>query len=82
MNGLIQYEVVRVRKILFPEQDYDDWAVNQRKPQVGDTGILIEILEAPGLQPRYVVESIGADGMTIFLSDFDAEEIESIRKEN
>lgn len=80
MNPLIQYEMVRVRKILYPEQDYDGWELNKRKPEVGDTGTLIDIFEMAGLPTRYVVEFPGADGITIFLSEFDEEEIESIIK--
>ena len=77
-HPLVQYEEVRVRKILFPGENYDGWMLNQRKPAVGDTGVLIDILEMPGLPPRYVVESSDADGITIFLSEFDSEEIEPI----
>jgi hypothetical protein len=82
MSRFIQYEMVRVRKILFPESDYDGWRLNKRKPQVGDTGTLIDILEVKGLPPRYAVESSGKDGITIFLSEFIAEEIEPVRNEN
>ena len=81
MSRLIQYETVRVRKILHPEDDYDGWKLNKRKPQVGDTGTLIDILSAPNLPLRYVVESSGADGVTIFLSEFEEYEIEPIRNE-
>ena len=80
MSQLIQYEMVCVRKILFPESDYDGWRINKRKPQVGDTGTLIDILEVEGLPSKYVVESSGKDGLTIFLSEFLAEEIEPIGK--
>lgn len=76
MDRLVQYGRVRVRKILFPDQDYDGWRLNQRRPRAGDTGILIEILQAPEAPPRYVVECSGANGITIFLSEFDAQEIE------
>jgi len=82
MSRFIQYEIVCVRKILFPESDYDGWKLNKRKPQVGDTGTLIDILEATDSPPRYVVEASGKDGITIFLSEFTAEEIEPVRNEN
>ena len=79
MSQLIQYETVRVRKILHAEDDYDGWKLNQRKPQVGDTGTLIDILSVPNLPLRYVVELSGADGVTIFLSEFEEDEIEPIK---
>ena len=81
MKRLAQYEAVRVRKIRYPDDDYDGWKVNKRKPQAGDTGILIDILNAANLPPRYVVESSGDDGVTIFLSEFDEDEIEPIKNE-
>jgi hypothetical protein len=78
MKELIQYETVRVRKIQYPDDDYNAWKVNKRKPQAGDTGILIDVLKSVNLPPRYVVESSGDDGVTIFLSEFDVDEIEPI----
>ena len=73
-----QYGLVRVRQLLEPAVDYDGWRVNQRPPQVGDVGALLDILYAPGLPDRYVVESAGADGITAWLGDFAAEELEAV----
>jgi hypothetical protein len=52
--------------------------VNQRPPQVGDTGTLLEILQTPGFLDRYVVDSSGPDGITIWLGDFAREELEAV----
>jgi hypothetical protein len=38
MERLKQYGLVRVRLLLQPAMEYDDWRVNQRPPQVGDVG--------------------------------------------
>ena len=46
---LEQYSLVRVRQLLHPPEYYDGWRINQRPPQVGDVGYLIDILQAPGL---------------------------------
>ena len=73
-----QYGLVRVRRLVSPPAEYDGWRVNKRPPQTGDVGILLDILRAPGLPDRYVVESSGADGVTIWLSDFAPEELESV----
>lgn len=78
MVSLEQYELVRIRQLLQPVAEYDGWRVNQRPPQVGDVGTLLDILHAPGLSDRYVVESSGADGVTVWLGDFAAEELDPL----
>jgi hypothetical protein len=78
MERLKQYGLVRVRQLLRPGVEYDGWRVNQRPPQVGDVGTLLDILHAPGTPDRYVVESSGADGITVWLGDFAAAELEAV----
>jgi hypothetical protein len=74
----IQYGLVRVVRLLQPLDEYDGWRVNQRPPQIGDVGCLIDTLEAPGWPNKYVVELSGSDGCDIWLADFFAEEIEPV----
>lgn len=70
------YGGVRVCRLDRPPESYDGWGANQRPPAVGDPGTLIDILEASGLPDRFVVESSSPDGITIWLADFSAEELE------
>ena len=72
-----QYSLVRVRQLLRSPSDYDGWGFNQRPPQVGDTGTLLDILQASGSSDGYVVECSGSDGVTVWLGVFSAEELES-----
>lgn len=67
---------VRIRQLLQTEADYDGWGFNERPPQIGDVGTLVDVLKALGLPNKYVVESSAPDGRTIWLSDFFAEELE------
>lgn len=78
MAELRQYEWVRIVRLLHPPEHYNSWGVNERAPTVGDTGCLIEILEAPDGAVAYVVECPGPDGGTIWLDDFLAEELEPV----
>lgn len=78
MKILREYEEVRVRRLLRPPGAYDGWRVNPRPPRVGDVGTLIDILATPGADPGYVVECSGPDGVTIWLGDFTAEELEPV----
>ncbi len=82
MTELIEYSLVRVVQMFRPSNEYDDWGVNQRDPQIGDTGTFIDILHAPGLPDKYVVENSGDDGIPIWLSDFFADEIQVVEPPN
>ena len=80
MGQLRQYERVRVVRLLGPPERYDGWRVNKRAPAIGDTGSLIDILHAPDGAVDYVVEASGPDGVTIWLGEFLADEIEPIER--
>jgi hypothetical protein len=82
MAELKEYCIVRVVKLSRPIKEYDDWGLNQRNPQIGDTGTLIDKLHAPNLADKYVVESTDDDGKPIWLSDFFADEIEPINAQH
>ncbi|WP_156401405.1 hypothetical protein [Duganella sp. Root1480D1] len=75
---LKEYEFVRVRQLIQSAGHLDGWRVNQRAPAPGDVGTLLDILTAPGLPNKYVVECSGKDGITIWLADFYEEEIERV----
>lgn len=75
--SLHQYNLVRIRQLLRRPDEYDGWSLNQRAPRIGDTGAIVDILHAAGLPDHYVVESSGPDGITIFLGEFVAEELEA-----
>jgi hypothetical protein len=78
--SLQEYEMVRVRQLLSSPEDYDGWCVNLRPPRIGDIGTVLNTLEAPGLPARYVVESSQPDGITVWFSDFQEEELECIER--
>jgi hypothetical protein len=76
MERLVQYQIVRVVKLLGEPEQYHGWKLNRRPPAVGDTGTLLNVLCAPGLRDRYVVECCEPDGTTVWLGDFDAAELQ------
>ena len=78
MTSLNQYGIVRVVQMLHPLEEYDSWHANKRAPQIGDTGTIVEILQAPNLPNKYVVEAVEPDGTPLWLSDFDADEIAAV----
>ena len=76
MTTLEQYQLVRVRQLLQPPSEYDGWRVNKRPPKIGDVGTLVDILHADGLKERFVVECCKTDGTTVWLADFDRDELD------
>lgn len=79
MNKLNLYTRVRVCKLVREEESYDGWEINQRPPRVGDVGHLMDILEAPDLPDRFVVEMTDpSDGTVVWLSEFQREELEPL----
>lgn len=77
-DAIRAYAEVRVRHLLQSPTDYDSWLMNQRAPRVGDVGTVVDILRAPGLPDRYVVECSDSDGTDVWLADFLREELEPV----
>lgn len=77
MNSIFSpYVYVRIRQLLQEEQAYDGWRINEHSPMVGDYGTVVDVLRAAGLPDKYVVECCQADGSTLWLAEFFAEELE------
>lgn len=78
MNQLQHHHLARIVQLRHALEEYDGWRLNHRPPHVGEVGIIVDILEAPGLRKKYVLECSASDGTTIWLGDFDAEEIDAV----
>jgi hypothetical protein len=65
MSNFAQYAVVRVLEIAWAADTYDGWKLNQRAPQIGDIGTIIDILHAEGHPDHYVVECTDSLGLTV-----------------
>jgi hypothetical protein len=72
------YDHVRIKKEVPPSARSNGWALNQRAPQVGDSGAVVEVLSIPGEPELYVVECVDGAGRTVWLEEFTADEIERI----
>ena len=78
-TDLKPYVVVKVRQLTQVPEAYNGWKLNQRHPQVGDVGTLVDVLTGFSMPSKYVVESCAADGLTIWLADFFKEELELVQ---
>ncbi len=81
MGSLLQYNIVRVRKLLHKDNEYyDPWHINKKTPQIGDTGTIVEIVHAPRHSDGYIVEMLENGPNTACLSIFEEEELELIEE--
>lgn len=69
------YDQVRVRQVSARVRT-NAWAIDERAPQAGDSGAVVEVLHAPGKADLYVVECVDSSGHTVWLADFAADELE------
>ena len=67
-----EYGVVRVARLLRPFRPFQGTPGVCRAPQVGDTGTIVYDYDVTS----FAVECINTDGMTVWLADFYAEELE------
>lgn len=83
MADLVQYGLARVKAILRDPEQYDGWKINKRPPQVGDIGTITDILQGPGASAHLIVEMLDpSSGTTIWLSEFEEEELEPVTEKS
>lgn len=79
MTDLVQYELALVKVVLRDPDKYDGWKINKRPPHVGDIGTITDILQAPGAPDHFIVEMLDpSSGTTIWLSEFEREELKPV----
>jgi hypothetical protein len=81
--GFREYSLVRIRRLLRPSEAYDGWRSNLRSPRTGDEGIVVDILNAPGVPGTYLYivecrECIEPGGEPLWLGEFSEEELEPL----
>lgn len=75
------FTTVCIKQFVSATNDYDNFGFNQRPPQVGDTGAVVDILTAEMRPSKYVVESVASNGDTVWLAEFFAEELEVVQSQ-
>jgi hypothetical protein len=77
MERFEELDVVRVRQLLQPERHFDGTEGCKRPPRVGDRGTIVFVQAERGGPACYTVEMVDADGYTVWLADFEADELEA-----
>lgn len=78
MTILREYDVVRVAKLLTSERKFDGTDGVKRAPEVGDTATIVHLYESDSPAGAVVAESVDAHGNTIWLADFQPDELELV----
>ena len=74
MNGFPEHSVVRITRLLQANRPIQGSEKVMRPPLMGDIGAIVHVY-APSL---YAVEMVDSDGLTIWLADFEREELELV----
>lgn len=67
-----ELDVVRIARLLTLTRGVDGTEAVVRQPRVGDIGAVVHVLG----EDRFVVECVDASGLTLWLAEFMAEELE------
>lgn len=72
-----ELDVVKVVNLLDAHRHFDGSKSDMRSPCVGDIGTVVFIhSDNHGVPNGYIVECVNDEGLTIWLADFSAEELE------
>jgi hypothetical protein len=71
-----EFGVVRVVKLIAADRHFDGSESVMRAPEVGDKGVIVYLHDENAA--ACIVECVDRDGMTVWLADFDFEELEAV----
>ena len=77
---LREYDVVRVVRLDEPDRYFDGTKSVMRPPRIGDVATICHENRAPDPSASVVVEMVDDDGMTIWLADFERDELELVSR--
>lgn len=71
MGQFRDYTTVKVKQLLTANREFTGTNSVSRSPRVGDMGTVLESHEG-----NYTVESVDPEGFTVWLADFEPDELE------
>jgi len=75
---LKEYDAVRVVRLLTRNRHYDGTVGARRAPEVGDVGTIVHEYDPEDPRAPVAVENVDPDGDTIWLADFERDELELV----
>lgn len=77
-NRLPEGAVVRVVRLNQPHRHWLSSEGVGRPPQLGDTGTIVHVYALNDPATPYIIECLDDEGLTLWLADFDRDEIENV----
>ena len=77
---LLEYDTVRISRLLSPSREYSGTEGVKRPPQIGDEAVICHEYEPDNPAATMAVEMVDREGNTIWLADFAPEELELVRR--
>lgn len=78
MDILREYDLVRIANLLTNDRKFDGSDKVKRAPRVGDIATIVHEYEPNDPNGKIIVEKIDDEGYTIWLADFDKDELELV----
>lgn len=78
MDAIQELDSVRIVKLLTPRRHISSSQGCGRQPAVGDDGVVVHIYTENGEPAGYIVECVAFDGMTVWLADFEPDEVQAL----
>ena len=79
MTPFHELDTIRLIRLLRDNREYSGTPEITRSPRIGDLGTIVHVYDARDPQAPYSVECVNAEGFTIWLADFAAEEMEPLQ---
>jgi len=74
-----ELDTIRIVRLLRDNREYSGTPEITRSPRIGDVGTIVHVYDPRDPQAPYRVECVSAEGHTIWLADFDPEEMEPLQ---
>jgi hypothetical protein len=82
MKRIQEYDVVRVAKLKKGNRSFDGSEGVKRPPQIGDVATVCHEYNTNNPSATVAVEMATDDGMTVWLADFDRDELELVQSQS
>lgn len=80
MSQIREYDVVRVTLLKHPTRPFEGSEGARRMPRVGDVASVCHEYDSDDPNAPVAVEMVADDGRTVWLADFDRDELEFVTR--
>lgn len=82
VSAIREYDTVRIVRLFRQERDFDGTPGSSRGPEIGDTAAVVHEYDPADATAPVVVECVDSQGNTVWLADFDKDELELVARPN